>query len=88
MIKFLLGIIRILTFIVLIPVRIVGGIQYMWAFTFYPKETLVLDKRWKIGHHVINDKNNKKCIVLRTSKIDRGRCPAWYKTRVAIKPSK
>ncbi len=86
--KALLYIVTAMLWVLMIPVRIVTGIQYLIALVSYPKKVLTLEKRWGIGRHVIDNATDKKCIVLRTKKIDRGRCPAWYKTYVAIKPSK
>lgn len=86
--NFLVAIVRFFLFILILPVRIYSGLQYLYALCFYKKATLTLEHRWKIGHHVINNKNEKKCIVLWRSKINRSPCPNWYKTYVAIKPCK
>lgn len=84
----LVAIVRLMLFVLLLPVRIFTAMQYLNALIFYEKDTLTLGSKWRIGHHVINNKNERKCIVLWHRKIDRGRCPAWYTTYVALKPCK
>lgn len=86
--SFLTAIVRFMLYVIILPVKIITLFQYLNALFFYKKQTLTLERPWKIGHHVVNNKNEKKCIVLWRSRIKRSPCPDWYKTYVAIKPCK
>lgn len=86
--NFLVVIVRLMLYILIIPVLIISWIQYLYALAMYEKKTLTVSNRCTIGKHVIDNKTNSKYVVLWRSRINRAPCPDWYKLYVAIKPSK
>lgn len=86
--KALLDIVRFMLYLIILPLRIVTAVQYVNALIMYPKKTLTLDSKWRLGKHVEDTKCSNRYVVLWRSKIKRSPCPDWYKTYVAIKPPK